>query len=157
MWVTTLLEVMSILLYSCSHIVVCRLEESTGPCLPRASRRRVLDIVRFSTIIDHAFSYQPSANKLFIIPKKCVLSPRHPWDSRSLTLPKIHQLSSFSRVATIKRQKQYTPKSTKIYFCDKFVFAIHSMREPGLLSRRRINFDPEIDEQNDMDTSLHKD
>ena len=45
------------------------------PCLPGASRLPVWDTVRFLNIIGDAFSYQPSAVKLFTSSKKCVISP----------------------------------------------------------------------------------
>ena len=48
---------------------------SAGPCLPGSSRLRVSDNLRFSTIIGHAVSHQPSAVKLFTSSKKGYLPP----------------------------------------------------------------------------------
>ena len=82
--------------HCCRHIAIwlCfvrKPEESTCPNLPRASVLRVLAPARFSIITDHVFNYQPSASKLLTSPRMCSISSRHPWSSRSFTLPKMHQ------------------------------------------------------------------
>ena len=91
------------------------INESINPPAPasRGIRAVGLDTLRFSTIVGHAFSDQPSAAKLFTSPKRCVVSLHHPPDSRSVTLPKTYNFQI--RFQGNKNQNNWSQGNSRMF------------------------------------------
>ena len=134
---------------------------SAGPCLPRAPRLRISDTVRFSTVIDHAFSYQTSAVKLFTGPKMSWFSVAtcrslNPDPPRKLIhFPACLQGSKHQKNCSqgFKKQQTSTPTSITNDFCEHFVFAIYSIQKPWSRSLGRLNFESKIGATSGLETS----
>ena len=102
------------------------MEQSAGPCLSGAPRLRVSNTFRISTIIGHAFTYQPSAVKLFTGLENVVIWPRHPPDSGSVTRSRIRQISkpvtrTEKLLPSLHKTTKTNPEIPENDFCEKLV------------------------------------
>ena len=119
--------------------------ECAGLCLPGGATLRIWDTVCFSTIIGHAYSYQPSAVKLFTGNKKwrfsvATLGARDPLHPKTYQLPSLFsgQQKSEKMFPRLPQNDNNVPKnpetqiSMNVSFVQYFPCESLELRDPSL-------------------------